>query len=425
MTDSHIVSLAQIKEFIKVDSAIKFEAVSNQEKYDWINDTLNKFSYFKSKKKERGIVRQYIMKMTGLSKSQLTELIARKKKFGKIFLKTETRHCFPRLYGPTDIALLVETDNSHQRLSGQAAKTIMQREHGIFGKKEYERISNISVSHIYNLRETRQYKSHSLTVKKTIPVKNSIGIRTKPDPQGRPGHVRIDTVHQGDRDKEKGVYHINMVDEVLQWEIVGCIERISEYYLKPLLEDLLEQFPYVIVSFHSDNGSEYINKVIADLLNKLLIQQTKSRARHCNDNALVETKNGAVVRKYMGYGHIPKRFAKAVNQFYKEYFNIYLNFHRPCGFPTVIRDKKGKEGKVYRQEDYKTPYDKLKSLENADQYLEQGISFESLNKIAYNESDNEFAQRMQKQKEELSKNFKHLPQEMIRFTTFISDRFGD
>jgi len=425
MTDSHTLSVAQIKAFLKVDSAIKFQAVSKKEKYKWINDVLTKFKYFSLRKKDKGIVRNYIAKMTGLSKSQVDRIISRKRKLGKVFYNLTVRHRFPRIYTPPDIALLIKTDNAHKRLSGPATKKILQREYNIFSKTAYRNISQISSSHIYNLRGTRQYKSHSLTIKQTNAVKVPIGERRKPESRGRPGFLRVDSVHQGDCGKKKGVYHINIVDEVLQWEIVGAVEKISEYHLEPLLKDLIEQLPFKIINFHSDNGSEFINKVVAKLLNKLLIQQTKSRARHCNDNALSESKNGSIVRKHMGYVHIPASFAKAVNQFYKQYFNIYINYHRPCGFSTTIKDKKGKEKKVYKQEDYQTPYEKLKSLENAEQYLKDDISFKELDKIAYQKSDNEFAEEMQKVKEELFKNFKHIPQEMIEFTSFISHAYVD
>lgn len=425
MTDSHTLSVAQIKAFLKIDSAIKFKAVSKKEKYKWIDEVLTKFRYLSLRKRDKGIVRGYIVKMTGLSKSQVDRIIARKRRFGKAFLSSTARHRFPRKYGPTDIALLIKTDNLHKRLSGPATKKILEREYKLFGKAEYRNISQISSSHIYNLRETRQYQSHSLTIKKTRSRQVPIGERRKPEPYGKPGFLRVDSVHQGDYGKKKGIYHINIVDEVLQWEIVGSVEKISEYYLEPLLKDLIEQLPFKIINFHSDNGSEFINKIVAKLLNKLLIQQTKSRARHCNDNALVEGKNGSIIRKHMGYVHIPANFAKAVNQFYKQYFNIYLNFHRPCGFATVIKDKKGKQKKVYRPEDYRTPYEKLKSLENAEQYLKEGITFKMLDKIAYQMSDNEFAEEMQKAKEELFKNFKHIPQEVISFTTFISHAYVD
>lgn len=362
--------------------------------------------------------------MTGYSDAQLTRLIAKKKKVGKIIANNRSRHCFPRKYAPADVARLIETDNSHLRLSGPATQKILRREYEIFHRETFQNISNISASHIYNLRDTRQYKSHSLTIKKTNPVKVSIGERRKPDPEGKPGYLRVDSVHQGDLDKKKGVYHINIVDEITQWEIIGSVEKISEYFLKPLLEDLINQFPFTIINFHSDNGSEYINKVIAKLLNKLLIQQTKSRSRHCNDNALAECKNGAVIRKHIGYQHIPQKYAPLVNQFYKEYLNIYLNFHRPCGFATIITDKKGKEKKVYKN--YQTPYECLKSLPNSQQYLKQGIIFKILDKLAYEKSDNEFAALMQKAKDELFKNFIcHKLQFPMMFTTFVSGSYVD
>jgi len=423
MNDSHIVSISQIKEFLKLNNSIQFKSVSKKERNQWLEQTLIRFGYFGLRKKNKITIKEYLMRMTGLSDAQLTRLIARKKKFGKIWSDSTRRHNFPRKYTPGDVARLIETDNAHQRLSGPATKEILRREYEVFHREPYQNISSISSSHIYNLRGTRQYQSHSLTVKKTNPVKVSIGERRKPDSQGKPGYLRVDSVHQGDLEKEKGVYHINIVDEVTQWEIVGCVERISEYFLVPLLENLIAQFPFVILGFHSDNGSEFINKIVAQLLNKLLIQQTKSRARHTNDNALAEGKNGSIIRKHIGYRHIPRRFAPAVNQFHQEHLNIYLNYHRPCGYATIITDKKGKEKKVYNI--YKTPYERLKSLPNAKQYLKPGTTFKMLDKIAYEKSDNECAALMQKAKDELFKNFKDIPQELMTFITFVSGSYVD
>lgn len=418
-----MVSLAQIKEFVKLSSSPELRSSSKKEMYAWINEVLNRFRYLSLRKKDRGTVRGYIRKMTGLGQSQLTELIGRKKEKGIVCLSSKKKHSFPRKYGPEDIALLVKTDNLHYRLSGKPTKGILQREYGIFKKEEYRNLAQISPSHIYNLRVTRQYESHSLTVKKTCSVAIKIGERRKPNPYGQPGFLRVDSVHQGDLEKEKGVYHINMVDEVTQWEIVGTVERISEEYLLPLLKDLLDQYPFVILNFHSDNGSEYINKTVARLLNKLLITQTKSRSRHTNDNALAESKNGSVVRKHMGYVHIPKRHAGELNRFCKEYLNVYLNYHHPCGFASLTVDKRGKEKKKY--DVYLTPYEKFRSLDSCEQYLKPGITLEMLDLIAYDMSDNEFAERIKKAKEELFKNFKSVPQEMLSFTSFVSCQLLD
>ncbi|MES9905680.1 MAG: hypothetical protein ABW168_23775 [Sedimenticola sp.] len=76
----------------------------------------------------------------------------------------------------------------------------------------------------------------------------------------RLGYIRIDTVHQGDWDGVKGVYHVNAVDEVTQFEGVASVERISERYLIPVLESLIDSFPFIIKGFHADNGSKYINR---------------------------------------------------------------------------------------------------------------------------------------------------------------------
>ena len=169
---------------------------------------------------------------------------------------------------------------------------------------------------------------------------------------------------------------------------------ISESHLLPVLEMVLDSFPFKIIAFHSDNGSEYINKTVAKLLNKLHIEQTKSRPRHSNDNGLVETKNGSVIRKEMGYHFIQKGAAKLINNWYREYFNPYLNFHRPCSFASTVVDKKGRERKKYRQKDVTMPYEKLKGLENAERYLRDGVTFATLNRVAYSDSDTEFAQKM-------------------------------
>ena len=244
---------------------------------------------------------------------------------------------------------------------------------------------------------------HVLTIEKTKPSSCKYGERRRPDPQGRPGFIRVDTVHQGDLNGVKGVYHINTIDEVTQWEAIGCVEKISEHYLVPVLKDLLSQYPFRILGFHSDNGSEYVNKRVVKLLNKLLIEFTKSRARHTNDQALVEGKNGSIIRKQMGHWHIPQSEATKIQSFYKETFNTYLNFHRPCGFATETVGERGKIKKKY--ETYLTPFEKFQSLSKPEQFLKKGITMESLKEVEQQRSDTEYAKLVQKKKIELFRSF--------------------
>lgn len=399
MNDSHMTSIAQLRAFGKFARGIEFHAASQQEKYQWIATVLDRFRYRTLKKKEKSAVRTYIQKMTGFSRAQLTRLIKKKKKYHVIVASTKKRHRFTTIYTTDDVARLADTDLAHARLSGPATKRIFERAYTIFGDQEFVRLQNISVAHLYTLRLRRQYTSKTKYFTKTQATTVAIGERRKPNPQGRPGYLRVDTVHQGDLEYEKGVYHINIVDEVTQWEVVGAVEKISEAYLVPLLETLMEQFPFPIIAFHSDNGSEYINQMVAKLLNTLLIAQTKSRSYHCNDNALVEGKNGSIIRKHMGYQHISQRHAQPMNDFYRTYFNPYLNYHRPCGFPTIITDAKGKRKNVY--DTYQMPYERLKALPGAAQYLREGTTFTELDTFAHAQSDNAAGECMQKEKQKL------------------------
>lgn len=409
MNDSHIVSISQIVHFLKHSHTISFNATSSvHEKYKWISDTLLKFRYFSLRKKDKTSVKRYIMKLTGYSHIHLKRLISRKKKTGYLIPSITARHSFPTRYTPQDISRLIVTDKLHKRLSGPATVKIFKDEYNIYGDRRFKRLKNISAAHIYNLRKTNQYQSHSSFFEKTKSTKVPIGERQKPNNQGKPGYLRVDTVHQGDyvdeQGNKKGVYYISIVDEVTQWQMVGAVEGISETFLVPLLQELLDQFPFTISNFHSDNGSEYINKLVAKLLNTLLIKQTKSRPRHCNDNALAETKIGAVIRKHMGYAYIPQKHADRINEFYRNYFNPYLNYHRPCGFATNKIDKKGKMRKVY--DVYLTPFERLTSHSSASKFLKNNLTIEKLKKTALMISHNESARQMQEVKQKLFKSFK-------------------
>jgi len=401
MEDKELETVEDVRAFLAGTAMCGLGMVSKKEKYEWVEHILLQFRYQRLRKKDRTAVKKYVAKVTGYSKVQTKRLVSQFLKQKKVRLSDKPKHSFAATYTTEDVTLLAETDNAHLRLSGPATKAIFKREFSVFGRKEYERLAEISISHLYNLRGRKQYSSAATVFTKTRATKVSIGVRKKPDPGGIPGHLRVDSVHQGDRDKEKGVYHINLVDEVTQWEIVIGVEGISEYFLLPALEAALDAFPFKILGFHSDNGSEYINQRVAELLEKLFIEQTKSRSRRSNDNALVETKNGSVIRKHMGYRHIPKHHAGTINAFYREWFNTYLNFHRPCGFATVTVDVKGKEKKVY--DTYETPYEKLRSLPDAARYLKPGIAFEALDLAAKKMSDTEYAILMQKRKVETFK----------------------
>ena len=393
------LSLEQIRALLEASDEVGFKASNREEVYGWVNQLLGQQRYEELKRSSRGLVRRYLEKMTGLSRAQITRMIGMYLGGEEVKPKAYRRHQFPQRYTREDIELLAEVDTAHETLSGPATQKLLQRAYHDFGEVRYQRLARVSVAQLYRLRQSRRYRERRMAYQPTRPTQVAIGERRRPEPHGRPGFLRVDTVHQGDLDGVKGVYHINAVDEVTQWQVVGAVAQISEVYLIPVLQDMLAQFPFQIRGFHSDNGSEYINHTVAKLLNKLLIEQTKSRPRHSNDNGLVEAKNGAVVRKHMRYEHIAAPHAAVIEAFYEEHFNPYLNFHRPCGVPERRVNPKGKEKRVYRW--YATPWEILRQLPGLAGHLKPDLTIAMLERSAREKTDTTAAEEMQEAKAKL------------------------
>jgi hypothetical protein len=399
MSNLERLTLAEMAEFVASNQGVDWQATEQQAVYGFIEGVLKNQRYSRLRKSQRGQVRAFLLRVTGLSRSQLTRLIQRWMESRRIERRPAHRPAFQRRYTQSDVALLAEVDAAHEDLSGPAVRHLLKRELEVFGNEKFRRLAGISVSHIYNLRKSSGYRKLRVRVEHTKARQIAIAERRKPDPKGKPGYIRVDTVHQGQKDGKPGVYHINAVDTVTQWEVVGCVMTICERDLIPVLEAMLHQFPFRIIGFHCDNGSEFLNHKVVQLLGKLMVEEfTKSRAYKTTDNAMVEGKNGSVVRRQIGYGAIGAEHAEEFQKFYTAWLNPYLNFHHPCGFATVETGHRGKRRRVYRHNDYRTPYEKLTSLNDWQKHLKEGISPQHLEREARRVSDTEAARRMQKAK---------------------------
>ena len=399
----NLASLEQIERFLDGTSEIDFRAPDRVSRRDWIAQVLRQFHYAKRRRRERGLLLRFLTKVTGYSPAQMKRLIA------QFYAERHLRdrrgppaQPFARRYTLADSHALAELDALHGNLSGPATRKLAERAFERFDDPRYERLAAISVAHLYNLRHDAGYqRARGAVPHKTASTVNAIGVRRRPDPNGQPGFLRIDSVHQGDLDGVKGVYLINAVDTLTQFQFIAAVERISEHYLLPILHQLLDRFPFQLLGFHADNGSEYINHRVAELLDKLNIEFTKSRPRHSNDNALAESKNGAIVRKHLGYTHIPGHLASRVNDFTLEVLSPYVNFHRPCFFPHTITDAKGRQRRLYRYQDMMTPFDKLASLPNVEQCLKPGITLPALRAATTAVSDSAAARQLNAARTEL------------------------
>ena len=295
MRNAEALTREQIQAFLKGNEGIEFSGQNRGELYGWVQGVLVAQEYAAQDKKERGAIRALLSKVTGLSRAQTTRLVGKYRQDGVVQPVQYRRQRFPVKYTQPDLALLADVDRAHDWLSGPATLRILKREREVYGKTEYARLTEISVAHLYNLRNSAGYRKLAARWEPTRPSAVAIGERRKPDPQGRPGFLRIDTVHQGDWNGV--VYHINAVDTVTQWQVVGCVGWISEEHMQPVMEAILHQFPFRILGFHSDNGSEFINHGMAKLLKDLLIEFTKSRANRTQDNAdQKRSRKGVLVR---------------------------------------------------------------------------------------------------------------------------------
>ena len=210
MNADKLNTIDQLTDFLDGTQPIAFCLASNKaERYQWVQQNIAKFHYRDLNKVDKGIVMRYLMKVSGYSPAQLKRLIKQYRDTGHLRPQQRTVAGFTRRYTDVDIRLLAAMDERHDTPGGPMIKKLCERAYTVFAQPEYERLANISVAHLYNLRKSTPYTRLRQTFSKTKPRASHIAVRRKPQPNGQPGYIRIDSVHQGDLDRQKGVYHIN------------------------------------------------------------------------------------------------------------------------------------------------------------------------------------------------------------------------
>jgi transposase InsO family protein len=370
----------------------------------WMDSVLIRLSYRQLKRSGRGVVLRYLRRFSGFSRAQVTRLVRR-----WVLFKPQPRrrrtpgNAFALRYTDADVSTLAEIEREVGRLSGPAMVVVLRRMYRAYGDARFERLQHLSASHLYHLRRCERYLAHHTVRTKTRTDRRSaaIAIRRAPTPDNRPGFIRIDSVHQGDFRGRWSIYHINAVDCVTQWQVVATVPSLKREHMLPALRAMLAQFSFEILGFHSDGGSEYINYEVAALLEQERITFTRSRPRRCNDNALVEAKNGVVVRRQFGYTSIPAERAEQFNAFCADYLNPFLNLHRPCLFGKEVPDprKPGRLRRIHPKDDIQTPLEKLLSVPHAATFLREGITLDGLLEQAHRQTDLQAARQVRKERE--------------------------
>ena len=160
--------------FLEGSEEVGFKGQNREEVYGWVNQTLRRQKYEGLKRSERGVVRRYVEKMTGLSRAQTTRLITMYSLGEEVKPQPYRRRRFPRRYDRDDIGLLAGVDEAHQTLSGPATKTLLQRACYNFNDSRYLRLAGISVAHLYRLRGSRAYRQRRIHYQVTRPTPVSI-----------------------------------------------------------------------------------------------------------------------------------------------------------------------------------------------------------------------------------------------------------
>ena len=231
MNDKKLQSPEDVRIFLAGTLDVEFSIQGKDARYDWIEQTLRRFRYRALGRGDRSVILRYLERVSGYSQQTVTRLVAQYVDQSQVRRRQRTVAGFVRYYTEAGARLLAELDELHGTPCGAAAKKLCERMFRIHGDHRYEGLSHISVSHLYNLRKANGYQRQRRQFDTTRSTRSAIAVRRQPDPQGRPGYLRLDTVHQGDLDGIKGVYHINAVDEVTQFQCVFSVERISERFL--------------------------------------------------------------------------------------------------------------------------------------------------------------------------------------------------
>ncbi len=217
-------TLENVQAFQESTQAVVFEVVDSKAvRYRWIEHFLRRFRYARLSKKQRGLVTGLLMKISGYSRQQVIRLVKRYRAKGRVRCGRVGGVRFTARYTEEDISLQVETDRLNDVPNGLAVKKLFERAWIEYGEERFKRLAGVSVSHIYNLRKSESYQRQRTWRAKTRSRQIDIGTRKRPQPHGKPGYLCVDTVHQGDQDGQKGLYHINAVDQVTRFESVVLV----------------------------------------------------------------------------------------------------------------------------------------------------------------------------------------------------------
>lgn len=163
-------------------------------------------------------------------------------------------------------------------------------------------------------------------IRRSIPVRTFADWRDPP-----PGFLEVDMVeHCGGRKTDGDFVHTLVLTDIASgWTECVAMPVRNQSLVVEALTVADDDLPFAMLGIDTDNDSAFMNQTVFDYCKDKGLEQTRSRAYKKNDQAWVEQKNGAIVRRLVGYGRLSGLAAThALAQLYAA-SRLYINFFQP------------------------------------------------------------------------------------------------
>lgn len=216
------------------------------------------------------------------------------------------------------------------------------------------------------------------TTKPGLLLKQQIPIRTFSEwDDQRPGFVEADLVaHCGDNVGGSYLNTLTMVDVATGWTECMALPFRDQETVLPAIQQASQQFPFPLLGLDTDNGSEFLNYALLNYCRRQAITFTRSRPYKKNDQCHVEQKNGAIVRKFIGYDRFEGvQPCRLLTELYG-HLRLYINFYQPC---LKLVEKKRVGARVIRKYDQaQTPYQRVLAAKSIPDAVKQQLQAQFL-----------------------------------------------
>jgi hypothetical protein len=190
-------------------------------------------------------------------------------------------------------------------------------------------------------------------------LRKSIVVRTFSDwNDPPPGYFEMDMVaHCGKSVAGSHVHSLVLTDIASGWTEAAAMVVREQTLVTLTVEEVRVRLPFPMLGLDVDNDSAFINETVVDYCKERCLELTRSRAYKKNDQAWIEQKNGAVVRRLVGYGRLESAAAATALGNLHEIARLYVNFFQPS---FKLKSKTREGAKVTKKYDTPaTPYQRL------------------------------------------------------------------